>query len=264
MSEHSTDVRPEVLAFVARVRDLMTDLPPDERQELTAGLEADLSELVAEHGAESLGDPGDYARELRTGAGHPPVAVRRAREWALPAAAMEALDAAHAHWDRLLDSLPGDLRGFLTALRPAWWVARAWVAWMVTQDLRGPYVVLDGLWLVVLAAYVVVSVQLGRRAWRVDRLLATSVAARLLLVGLNLSAVGLLPGAADNLAWHVAEERGWQFYGDATVDDDNAVTYQGGQACVLEVRDLQGRVIEGAYVWDATGERALPMNVDAC
>ena len=42
MSEHSTDVRPEVVAFVARVRDLMTDLPPDERQELTAGLEADL------------------------------------------------------------------------------------------------------------------------------------------------------------------------------------------------------------------------------
>lgn len=264
MSEHSTDVRPEVLAFVERVRGLMADLSPDERQELTAGLEADLSELVAEHGAEALGDPADYARELRAGAGHPPVAVRRVREWALPAAVMEAVDAAHAHWDRLLDSLPGDLRGFLTVLQPVWWVVRAWVAWMLTQDLRGPYVVFDVPWLALLAVYVVGSVQLGRRAWHVDRLLTTSVGARLLLVGLNLGAVCLLPGAVDNLAWHVAEERNWQFYDEASDDDSAAVTYQGGQACVLEVRDASGRVIEGAYVWDATGQRTLPMNVEAC
>jgi hypothetical protein len=80
-------------------------------------------------------------------------------------------------------------------------------AWLVVQDVRGPYVVIDGEWLVVLAVFVVVSVQLGRRTWGIDRLLAASVLARLLLVGLNVFAVTMVPGAADRLAWHVAEEK---------------------------------------------------------
>ena len=62
----------EVRAFVARVREHLGDLDAEEQQELTIGLEADLTDLVAERGPEALGDPVVYARELRTAAGHPP------------------------------------------------------------------------------------------------------------------------------------------------------------------------------------------------
>jgi hypothetical protein len=148
-----------------------------------------------------------------------------------------------------------------------WWVLRAWVAWMVVQDLRGPYVVLNSFWLVVLAVFVVVSVQLGRRSWGVDRLLTASLLARLLLVGLNVFAVTMTPGAVDRLVWHVAEQRAWQFgmdEGAGVGPESNAVVYQGREACELEVRDGRGRAIPNAYVWDLTGDRALPMSVEAC
>ena len=109
---------------------------------------------------------------------------------------------------------------------------------MVVQDVRGPYVVIDGPWLAVLGVFVVVSIQVGRRTW------------------------------VDRLSWHIAEEKAWQFGWDAAggagdVDPDT-ITYQGSQACVLEVRDARGRAIPSAYVWDVTGDRPLPMNNENC
>lgn len=259
----------EVRDFVGRVRQHLADLDAEEQQELTAGLEADLADLVAERGTEVLGDPARYARELRVAAGHSPEMGPRPGGRGVRQAVMDAIDNTHASWDRLLDSLPGDLRGFLTAIQPVWWVLRAGVAWMVAQDLRGPHVVLDdGPWLVVLAVFVIVSVQLGRRSWGVDRLLTASVLARLLLVGLNVFAVTMAVGAADRLAWHVAEQRAWQFGtdegGTGMGTESNVVVYEGRQACVLEVRDARGRAIPNAYVWDLTGDRPLPMSTDAC
>lgn len=50
-------VLPEVAEFVGRVRLRLSDLEPEVRDELTDGLEADLSELVAEHGgSQPLGE----------------------------------------------------------------------------------------------------------------------------------------------------------------------------------------------------------------
>ena len=200
----------QVREFVAQVREHLADLDAEEQQELTDGLEADLTDLVAERGPTALGEPVGYARELRTAAGHDPVMGRRAGGRGLRRATMEAIDATHHSWNRILDSMSGDLRGFLTALQPTWWVLRAATAWLVVQDVRGPFIVIDWTWLAVLAVFVVVSVQLGRRAWGIDRLLAASVVARLLLVALNVFAVTMVPGAADRLAWHVAEEKGCQ------------------------------------------------------
>lgn len=212
MSGRSASVAPgEVRDFVAHVREHLQDLDADEQRELTTGLEADLTELVAERGSEALGDPALYARELRTAAGHDPVMSGGAPERGVRSALMAGLESAHATWARTLEALPGDVGGFLLALQPTWWVLRAWVAWMVAQGFRGPHVVAEGPWLVVLAVFVVVSVQLGRRTWGLDRLLAGSLPARLVLVGLNVFAVAMLPDAADRLAWHIAEQRAWQF-----------------------------------------------------
>jgi hypothetical protein len=253
---------------VTSVREHLADLDADEQQELTADLEADLADLVAERGEDALGDPAAYARELRSAAGHAPAMGRRAGGRRVRAVTMEAFDTAHDTWDRLLDSITGDLRGFLSALQPAWWVLRAWAAWMVAYDVRGSYVHIDGPWLAVLAAFVIVSVQVGRRQWGVGRLLTRSVLVRSLLVGLNVFAVTMVPGAADRLSSYVAEQRawelGWDQNGGEVEPEYDTIVYQGGQACELEVRDASGQVIPNAYVWDVTGNRSLPMSTELC
>jgi hypothetical protein len=201
--------------YVEEVRRALADLPHDVREELTEDLGADLAELVEERGSDVLPQPEQYADELRSAAGLAPRSGRGRRERAFPRAVTDAIDAAHAHWDRLLDALPaGGPRGFLAAVQPVWWVARAWVAWMVAQDVSKPSVELNGPWIAVLVVFVVGSVQLGRRSWGVDRLLTASVLARLLLVVLNLGAVAALPGAVDRAANQIAMDRGEVFWGE--------------------------------------------------
>jgi hypothetical protein len=200
--------------YVDEVRKALADLSDDVREELTEDLGVDLAELVDERGSDVLPSPQQYAAELRAAAGLAP-GSGRVRERAFARAVTDSVDAAHAHWDRLLDALPaGGPRGFLTAVQPVWWVARAWVAWMVAQDLRQPSVELNGPWIAVLVVFVVASVQLGRRSWGVDRLLTASVVARLLLVALNIGAVAALPDAVDRAVWQIAEDRGASIWGE--------------------------------------------------
>ncbi len=70
---------PEVAAFVAAVRRALDDLTPDEIDDLTGGLEADLDDALTDGGAtsgiERFGSPADYAAELRSAAGLPPRAA---------------------------------------------------------------------------------------------------------------------------------------------------------------------------------------------
>jgi hypothetical protein len=263
-----TSTRPEIRDFVDRIRDYLADLDADEQQDLTAGLEADLADLVDERGTEALGDPAAYARELRVAAGHPAELRPQPGGRGLRVAAMDAVDSAHASWDRLLDSLPGDPRGFLTALQPAWWVVRGWVAWMFVQDVQGPTLMMTPPWLVLLAVCLFVSVQVGRRTWGLDRILSTSVASRLTLVALNVLALAMAYGAADRAAWWAAEWRGSELdHGpaEAVYDNPEVITFQGRQICELQVRDMRGNVVEQVQVWDVTSEQTLPMlNEDAC
>lgn len=272
MSETTTDLRPEVADFLAQVEQRLLDLPTTEREEVLGGLAADLDELVSEHGVQALGDPDRYAAELRAAAGLPAsppssspgatLGVAGAR-----AALLDSIDAVRSGWDRVLAAAPGDTAGFLGALRPVWWVVRAWVAWMLAQDLRGPYVVVDLPWLLVLVVLVVGSVQLGRGAWGLEGVARRSVGIRLLVVALNLVALALLPGAADRAAWHVAEQRAWQLapgYAPVVEVDTDVVTWRGRQACELEVRDAEGRPVAGASVLDLTNDRRLPLSSRRC
>ncbi len=72
---NTTTVRPEVAAFLDRVRQQLADLDEEQREELLDGLEADLSEQVA--AGDALPDPVAYAAELRAAAGV--AAARRPR-----------------------------------------------------------------------------------------------------------------------------------------------------------------------------------------
>jgi hypothetical protein len=60
-AEHTADVR----RFVVAVREHLSDLTEEEREELVGGLDADMSDLVAEQGVGSLPDPDGYASERR-------------------------------------------------------------------------------------------------------------------------------------------------------------------------------------------------------
>jgi hypothetical protein len=204
------DTRPEVAAFVEKVRDRLSDLGDEEREELVGGLEADIDELVSDGGSVAeLGDPRAYADELRAAAG----LERRQTEAGTVGSGFlrghgarrrlgervdAVLDGARRRWAELV-GVPA-LRGpwdLLVTLRPVWWVLRAWVAVQLlalfTQggSMPTPVPTIGGpvmgslIWLVA----IVVSVQIGRNQVWPGSGAARRTLARVVLLGLNTFAV---------------------------------------------------------------------------
>ena len=165
--------------FATAVRAALSDLPVDEIDDLTDGLEADLTEQANDTGVKELGDPRAYADELRAAAGLPP------REEDPPAASRPRQLV--AVWKDSIDDFVAEMRknpgtssalDFAIALRPLWWVARGWLgysylAWAGIIQPAGntgaygffaivPSTLLG--WAITLAL-VVLSVQWGRGRW---------------------------------------------------------------------------------------------------
>lgn len=206
-----TDV---VTGFAASVRARLGDLTAEEREELAADLEANLQDLVTERGVASLPDPEAYAADLRVAGGFTAQAVPRQRD---PRGAHIGivLDNAHQRWDGLVGDLPGHPWELLAALRPTWWVLRAWVALSAVDLVLGGGAYGLGLSVVpsllgwggpLLALAILVSVLVGTgRGWP-----GTGGAwARVSLLVLNLAAIGVAPvalssvtTAADVLVWY--------------------------------------------------------------
>ena len=70
----ASDSAAQVQEYVSAVRAALSDLSLEEVEDLTAGMDADLGELLAERGGTlevALGSPQAYAAELRTAAGLP-------------------------------------------------------------------------------------------------------------------------------------------------------------------------------------------------
>ncbi len=142
------EARPEVSAFVDKVRARLSDLTDEEREELVGGLEADIAELVADGGSVAeLGDPRAYADELRTAAGVERsrgrsiggVQVRRPRR-PLGSQLDALMDAARARWMRLMERPRlAPAWSVASAIRPVWWVLRAWVAVQLVDWTFGPW-----------------------------------------------------------------------------------------------------------------------------
>lgn len=176
MSDTATTTQ-SIRDFALAVRTALSDLPTDDVDELTDGLEADLTEQAADvEAADSaapdfeLDDPVAYADELRRAAGLPvrgtdaPARVpwlrrQRTRVGALRAGATRRIRSSAAG-SQLLD--------FMLVLRPLWWVLRGWVVYAVAAALLGgaiSTVPTDPLRWLVLTAFVVLSVQWGRGRW---------------------------------------------------------------------------------------------------
>ena len=154
----------EVTAYAAQVRAALADLPQQQRLELLEDLEDHLAEVVADAGPPleaRLGSPAEYARDLRIAALAPATASTGRLQGALDGVRADA----RRVWE--LDAAR-EVRAFVSELRPAWWVLRAWLLVAAAGLLLGGGPLLLPLGLVLglplLVAVVVLSVRLGRRA----------------------------------------------------------------------------------------------------
>ncbi|MFC5929042.1 PepSY domain-containing protein [Cryobacterium melibiosiphilum] len=160
--------------FAAAVRGQLNDLPADDVDDLTDGLEADLTEQAADAADSSpeLGDPVAYAAELRAAADLPPRAEPGAgvkRESLVRRVGTRARSS-RADAARSIRQSPAgaQLLDFLLVLRPLWWVLRGWAVYVVANIFfGGSFEVLpaDPIRGIALLAFVTLSVQWGRGRW---------------------------------------------------------------------------------------------------
>ena len=255
----------DVAGYAAAVRRSLADLGPEQVEDLTDDLEADLAEALDDerhvaHGRgvlEQFGPPEDYAAELRAAAGLAPATAharrgqllsdpvddtRRFGRWALRR--LRAL----AWWP--------PVEAFLIALRPVWWLLRGWVVYQLVAILAGA----SG-WLprnlaafLVLVGAVILSVQYGRGAWFQQRRLAwLPVTANVVAV---VAVVPLLAGAHDRL---VASE---SVYADYTAGRLGG----GGTQTIIQDKAVDGVVVDGIpvsnlFVYDADGNPLTDVQV---
>lgn len=167
MTSIQTD--PQIAAYVAAVEAALADLPADDREELVEDLPLHLADVLADGTVslrDRLGEPSDYAAELRAAAGldAPP----RRPDW------QQALRERLGIADARIGSAFGYARfgDLVRALAPAWWVLRAYLVVQLASHATsragwraGVPRVGDSLLvgLLVLAIAILGSVWIGRR-----------------------------------------------------------------------------------------------------
>lgn len=249
----STTIPTEISSFAARVRAQLADLPADELEELTEGLEADLAEAYEEDLARELPDPVAYAAELRAAAGLP---LKEDQRSGLAGGLDSLRQGASETWrdvDLALRRSPvgRGVLDFLSVLQPVWWVVRAWVAlWLVSAFFGSEAGVLPTApfsW-VVLLVLVTVSVQWGRGLWRAPRLRP------LLVVGNVVAVVALLPVVVSAQSWESST------YEMAYVDsgDPAGISLDGSSVTNIYPYDAQGRPLTGVQLFDQDGRALTP------
>ncbi|MEZ2370512.1 hypothetical protein [Arthrobacter sp. RCC_34] len=128
---------PAVIAdYAAAVRRELGDLPKQDVDELTEGLDADLLEQFRESGTAPSESPVSYAAELRTSAGLAPrTESRSGAARGLTAIYRETVTKLRLAADRY--PLLRATCDFLVLLRPLWWVVRAWTVYQIIASAWG-------------------------------------------------------------------------------------------------------------------------------
>lgn len=249
----TTTIPAEVTAFAARVRAALSDLPADELEELTEGLEADLAEAYAEDLARELPDADAYAAELRAAAGLPlPEESRRGLAGGLAALRSGTLETVrdvgvavrrHPAGRAALD--------LAVTFRPVWWVVRAWVAaWLVMAffGLEAGFMPQTPPGWFLLLASVLVSVEWGSGRWGASRIRP------LIVVGNVVAAVALLPvfALAEGFESRTYDQA---YSGEPFVEgqDLTGLYLDGTQVTNLFAYDAKGRPLRDVQLFTADG-----------
>ncbi|WP_088320363.1 hypothetical protein [Kineosporia sp. R_H_3] len=266
----SQTVRPEVASFVTLVRAHLSDLTPEEVDELTGGLEADLDERLAEtlpgDPPADLGDAAAYAAELRAAAGLPPRGAgggRRAGA-AGPGLLVRTAQSVDRRVRGFVDPVVTtvrrqpwwpEFRASVVALRPAWWIARAYVAWSLFAAFDGTThgLLPDGFGgLVALLLFVGVSVALGRGLLDAPLRLDAGRWRRRIVLALNVFAVLALPFVLSSI-----DSTRYEYVTTSDPGFDGLVL-NGEQVRNIYAYDAQGNPIGVVQLYDQNGR---PLNV---
>lgn len=262
-----------VSAYAAQVRAHLADLPSEQVEDLTDGLEADLAEALADPDARPVtgevpavrvdgpagetildlaarfGSPADYAAELRSAAGLPPVADPGVPD--LGTTRWEDLQAWWAVQKQAVVSHPSwpGVSGFAESIRPAWWVARGWVLFGIFFTVGsddGAVVAPRSLpeW-VVLLGLVWVSVELGRGRWD-----ARGKGRPFVFAANVLAAVFLIPGVVSMAS---PPEVRYVESGPSEAALIDGVYVDGSRVTNLFVYDADGEYVEHAQILDNQG-----------
>jgi hypothetical protein len=263
----TSTVTPEIVAFAQGVRAALADLPAEEVDDLTEGLEADLAEAYAEDLQRELPDPAAYATELRAAAGLPMRTKAKTGAFSGLTQGWRDTRADIAIAIRRNPALASAIE-FLVSLRPVWWVARAWLAtWLVAAffgNERG--FGMAGTWWFVLIAFVVISVQWGRGRWHGNGVPA------LIAIGNVVAVVAVLPvmAAADDGSDGGDFDRGFQSGVNATVNDppQDGLVLRGVPVTNIYAYDASGKLLRNVQLFNQRGKPLEPFSSrsddDAC
>ncbi|MFV2019788.1 HAAS signaling domain-containing protein [Micromonospora sp. LOL_023] len=251
----------EISRYVEQVRAALADLPAPVRDELLEDLPEHLAEVLAEGDGtlvDRLGEPTEYAAELRSSAAldppAPPGIGRRVSA---------AWQRTRARLDRV-DHRVGPVLGhrttseFLQSLRPAWWVLRGYLAtalfaYLASGELVGPLPAPGGsvpAGLLVLTVLTIGSVWLGRRGPRLSRWprRVTTMASALVVLWSATFVLFYLPAAEDPFV--VTESNVGAVYLSPPLPSPASPQD-------VYVYDSQGQLVEGARLFDENGEPIL-------
>ena len=261
MNATTVDITADIAAFAEQVRGQLADLPADEVDDLTDGLEADMAEAFADSPGHELPEPASYALELRNAAGLPMQSKGRSSiRGAFTGLAQGWRD---ARTDinvslRKSTALAGVL-DFLVELRPAWWLIRAWVAYYAASIFLGFSAggVIPGhpLGVIALVFFSVVSIQWGRARWLPRRGLP-----RLIALG-NLIAVALLLPAL----WFVnGQSYFWGYdaaYSEGVYDQTGTgITLDGEPVSNVFAYGADGVLLKNVQLFDESGRPLAPVH----
>jgi hypothetical protein len=237
----------DTAAFARAVRAALSDLPPEELDDLTDGLEADLAERASDEDSADFGDPVAYANELRASAGLDPRSRERASTLggAFGAAGRELssdLKRIYAH------PFVTKVAAFFVSLRPVWWMFRAWVFYLILCWVcQVPMARLTFISFILGLGALVVSVQFGRgrwlpRSWMRKTLLAVNVILVLLVPVIIIGSANLF-GAATTVS-----------YAADVSPASRALTYDGHEVTNIFAYDASGNPLTNVQLFDQHGK----------
>lgn len=243
--------------FAADVRSALSDLSADEIDELTEGLEADLTDQAEDSGG--VWEPGSaeaYAEELRAAAGLPARGEVRGGAPAIVA----TIRAVVMRLTVRLTSNRFVIAGlaFLASIRPVWWFIRGIAIFVAVLAFVSPQtlhwnMLANSTWLLAVPA-VVLSVQWGRGRWLPRRWLPfasvlVNVAALVALPFIGSAVATTINNAAWN-AYYVSSTGSGYYPTERIMVDDVPVTN-------IFPYDANGELLRDVQLYDQDGNPLL-------